>query len=275
MVIFPISKLGVRRSFQVQTATSHQPFHPGLCVSLFRARLSRLRLTQQSLKRVVHEGKPCLKGEQTRHPPCLSNRPIVLGVIGVTRTWYITDILYYVAYMYTTLLVDNSHLHTTPHHRLPCSILLFAFVTLSAYVWSRVKWGLHQGVAQLQQEFFSPNFEAQIPPCGYLSGKYRSLVDMAFCCIIMTSVTWFLSTWTIFTVENSCVVNTDKYPVNRSIAGVKFHDGNRGKSRDFFSLCRDASIGGIIMPYMYPFHLLSWCPPLSLSDFFYRQQGLY
>ena len=27
-----ISKLGVRRSFQGQTVTSHQPFHPGRCV---------------------------------------------------------------------------------------------------------------------------------------------------------------------------------------------------------------------------------------------------
>ena len=35
----PSSKLGVLRSFQVQTATSHQPFHPGLCVSLSRGRL--------------------------------------------------------------------------------------------------------------------------------------------------------------------------------------------------------------------------------------------
>ena len=59
-------------TIQVQTATSHQPFHPGLCVSLSRA---RLRLTQQSLKRVGHEGKPCLKGEQ-RHPPCLSKVPL-------------------------------------------------------------------------------------------------------------------------------------------------------------------------------------------------------
>ena len=39
-----------------------------MCVSLSRA---RLRLTQQSLKRVGHEGKPCLKVEQ-RLPPCLS-----------------------------------------------------------------------------------------------------------------------------------------------------------------------------------------------------------
>ena len=29
-------KVGVQRSFQVQTAISHQPFHPGLCVSLSR-----------------------------------------------------------------------------------------------------------------------------------------------------------------------------------------------------------------------------------------------
>ena len=34
-----ISNLGMRQTFQVQTATSHQPFHPGLCVSLSRGRL--------------------------------------------------------------------------------------------------------------------------------------------------------------------------------------------------------------------------------------------
>ena len=62
-------------TIQGQTATSHQPFHPGLCVSLSRVHLSRLRLTQQSLKRVGHEGKLCLKGEQ-RHPPCLSKVPL-------------------------------------------------------------------------------------------------------------------------------------------------------------------------------------------------------
>ena len=81
-------------TIQGQTATSHQPFHPGLCVSLSRGRLppvinhsilvyvslsrvrlSRLRLTQQSLKRVGHEGKLCLKVEQ-RHPPCLSKVPL-------------------------------------------------------------------------------------------------------------------------------------------------------------------------------------------------------
>ena len=60
-------------------------------------------------------------------------------------------------------------------------------------------------------------------------------------------------------------------------AGVEFHDGNHGKCRDFFSLCRDAllnlaSSDGSIMPY--PFHLLPWCPPLSMSDFIYRQ-GFY
>ena len=62
-------------TIQGQTATSHQPFHPGLCVPLSRARLSRLRLTQQPLKRVGHEGKPYLKGEQ-RHPPSLSKVPL-------------------------------------------------------------------------------------------------------------------------------------------------------------------------------------------------------
>ena len=90
----PSSKLGVLRPFQVQTGTSqhlscehlswnpsHQPFHPGLCVSLSRARLSRLRLTQQSLKRVGHEGKPCLKVEQ-RHPHCLSKVTHCLSRLG-------------------------------------------------------------------------------------------------------------------------------------------------------------------------------------------------
>ena len=40
-----------------------------------------------------------------------------------------------------------------------------------------------------------------------------------------------------------------------------------------FSLNLAYSDGIIIMPY--PFHLLPWCPPLSMSDFIYRQQGLY
>ena len=71
----PNSKLGVRRSFQVQTATWHKPFHPGLCVPLSSVHLSRLQLTQQSLKRVGHEEKLCLKVEQ-RHPPCLSKVPL-------------------------------------------------------------------------------------------------------------------------------------------------------------------------------------------------------
>ena len=62
-------------TIQGQTATSHQPFHPGLCVSLSRAHLSRLWFTKQSLKGVGHEGTPCLKGEQ-RHPPCPSKVPL-------------------------------------------------------------------------------------------------------------------------------------------------------------------------------------------------------
>ena len=62
-------------TIQVQTATSHQPFHPDLCVSLSRAHLSRLWFTKQSLKGVGHEGTPCLKGEQ-RHPPCPSKVPL-------------------------------------------------------------------------------------------------------------------------------------------------------------------------------------------------------
>ena len=46
--------------------------HIKVGVSLSRA---RLRLTRQSLNRVGHEGKPCLKGEQ-RHPPCPSKVPL-------------------------------------------------------------------------------------------------------------------------------------------------------------------------------------------------------
>ena len=80
----PSSKFGVRRSFQVQTATSQQPFRPGLCVPLSRAHLSRLRLTQQSLKRVGHEGKLCLKVEQG-HPPCLSKVPLSKPAWGVIQ----------------------------------------------------------------------------------------------------------------------------------------------------------------------------------------------
>ena len=38
---FPAQNWGCGWSFQVQTATSHQPFHPGLCVPLSRACLSR------------------------------------------------------------------------------------------------------------------------------------------------------------------------------------------------------------------------------------------
>ena len=43
-------------------------------VPISKSHLSRLRLPHQSLKRVGHEGKPCIKGEQ-RHPPCLSRVP--------------------------------------------------------------------------------------------------------------------------------------------------------------------------------------------------------
>ena len=91
-------------TIQGQTATSHQPFHPGLCVSLSRGRLPPvinhsplayvchypgsdchqsstippwpMCVTIQGLSkvdsiiRVDHEEKPCLKGEQ-RPPPCL------------------------------------------------------------------------------------------------------------------------------------------------------------------------------------------------------------
>ena len=30
------------------------------------------------------------------------------------------------------------------------------------------------------------------------------------------------------------------YVVGQTVTGVEFHDGNHGKCRDFFSLCRDA-----------------------------------
>ena len=49
----PILKLGVWRSFQVQTATSHQPFHPGLCVSLSRGGLPPV-INHSTLAYVCH-----------------------------------------------------------------------------------------------------------------------------------------------------------------------------------------------------------------------------
>ena len=66
-------------TIQGQTATSHQPFHPGLCVSLSRGRLPPV-INHSTLAYVCHypvghEGKQCLKGEQ-RHPPCLSEDPL-------------------------------------------------------------------------------------------------------------------------------------------------------------------------------------------------------
>ena len=57
-----------------KSTISSWPMCVHLCVSI-RVHLSRLRLTQQSLKRVGHEGKLCLKGKQ-RHPPCLSRVPL-------------------------------------------------------------------------------------------------------------------------------------------------------------------------------------------------------
>ena len=93
-------------------------FHPGLCVSLSRAHLSRLRLTQQSLKRVGHEGKLCLKVEQRHCLSCLSKVALVrshcLSRLGSNRCHRVhhrpITSSRYVGY----ILVDNSHLHTTP-----------------------------------------------------------------------------------------------------------------------------------------------------------------
>ena len=117
-------------TIQGQTATSHQPFPPGLCVSLSRCRLPPvinhstlayvchypgadchqsstippwvchyhyslswlcagiksdlfevLSGVQQSLKRVAHEEKQCIKGEQ-RYPPCPSKRSHCLSRLG-------------------------------------------------------------------------------------------------------------------------------------------------------------------------------------------------
>ena len=63
-------------TIQEQTATSHQPFHPGLCVSLSRAFPGfQISLANKLAKIVNHEGKQCLKVEQ-RHPPCLRKVPL-------------------------------------------------------------------------------------------------------------------------------------------------------------------------------------------------------
>ena len=56
-------------TIQGQTATSHQPFHPGLCVSLSRAVPEFiLHAIANKLANMSLEGKPCLKGEQRQTP---------------------------------------------------------------------------------------------------------------------------------------------------------------------------------------------------------------
>ena len=81
------------------------------------------------------------------------------------------------------ITVDNSHLYNTPHHRLHWTILVFAFVTLCLVkyrpVQPCVKWGLHQGVAQLQQEGFSQTLKPQILPAAIFP-VYNTVHDTWF-----------------------------------------------------------------------------------------------
>ena len=110
-------------------------------MSLSRASIGRL--TQQSLKRVGHEGKPCLKGEQ--RPPCLVRSLCLslIGVIGVTRTGYITELynnlLYKICGVHTSRQLTPSH-HTTPqaplnHSGVCLCDLMFGQVLSVGYQW--------------------------------------------------------------------------------------------------------------------------------------------
>ena len=72
--------LGVRRSFQMQTATSHQPFHPGLCVSLSRGRLPPV-INHSTLAYVCHyPGADC--HQSSTIPPW----PMCVTIQGQTPT---------------------------------------------------------------------------------------------------------------------------------------------------------------------------------------------
>ena len=64
--------------YRIYRKDSHT-FSPQVPIS--KSHLSRLRLTHQSLKRVGHEGKPCIKGEQ-RRPPCLSRQGFLQARFG-------------------------------------------------------------------------------------------------------------------------------------------------------------------------------------------------
>ena len=131
-------------TIQGQTATSHQPFHPGLCVSLSRGRLSPV-INHSTLMSL--QGPPWLS-HCLRPGLVVNNRCDKYGVHGQLTPW----------------------IHTTG------STEPFWCLPLWPYVWSStgtsLTWGLHQGVAQLQQEGF-PRLKLGLnPPCGYLSGIY-------------------------------------------------------------------------------------------------------
>ena len=73
-------KVGVWRSFQVQTATSRQPFHPGLCVSLSRCRLPPV-INHSTLAYVCHyPGADC--HQSSTIPPW----PMCVTIQGQTAT---------------------------------------------------------------------------------------------------------------------------------------------------------------------------------------------
>ena len=108
-------------TIQGQTATSHQPFHPGLCVSLSRGRLPPV-INHSTLAYVCHyPGADC--HQSSTIPPCVCHYPLM-----------------------------STHVTLTPHHTTG-STEPFWCLPLSPYVWSNtstsIKWGLHQGVAQL------------------------------------------------------------------------------------------------------------------------------
>ena len=159
-------------TIQGQTATSHQPFHPGLCVSLSRGRLPPV-INHSTLAYVCHYPGtiyPVWGWLNNLWNGCRQNR---------VHHRHNNLSYRYVGY----IPVDNSHLHPTPQ-----APLNHSGVCLCDLIWSSVKWGLHQGVAQLQQEGLSSTLRPKSPlrlsfRCGYLSGKYGIYISniYSFC----------------------------------------------------------------------------------------------
>ena len=183
-------------TIQGQTATSHQPFHPGLCVSLSRGRLPPV-INHSTLTYVCHyPGADCHQSSTIPPwPMCVTIQgPSEVdstifekgGPWGETMSKSITKASTLPSHCLSRLggnRCDRVHHRpiynllsrqlTPSHHRFHWTILVFAFVTLC---WSSVKLGLHQGTSvgvtsgcSATARGVFPHFDGQPPPSCYLS----------------------------------------------------------------------------------------------------------